>query len=293
MKTIPRLLRIGYAPTALLGANGLSLGLIGAGGAAFLPLLLLSMVALSFAAERARPYSAEWNRPLGDRLRDAIHGLVNEGTVFGSLLLLPAVAAHAPGAGWWPQGWPLVGELLLAILVLDAGITLAHWASHRWRPLWRFHAVHHSVRRMYGLNGLMKHPVHQAIESAAGTLPLVLCGLPADVGQALAFAVGVQLLLQHANVDYTVGPFRRWLATAEVHRFHHQKDPSLGNVNFGLFTTFWDRLLGTFHQEERERLRSEELGIAGDPGYPTRYLAQLAAPFVRPAPAEPAASRQR
>ena len=128
---------------------------------------------------------------------------------------------------------------------------------------------------------LMKHPIHQAIETSAGTLPLLVLGLPSQVALALVFAVAIQLLLQHSNVDCTVGPLRRLLATNEVHRFHHQKWPDLGDVNFGLFTTLWDRLLGTFHNEARGRFESHELGIGEEPDYPTRYLPQLLAPFRR------------
>lgn len=124
----------------------------------------------------------------------------------------------------------------MAIIVADFGITLCHYSSHRIEWLWRFHAVHHSVKRMYGFNGLIKHPVHQALEVTAGTLPLVLVGMPFEVGLLLGFAVAIQLLLQHSNADMTIGPLRHFLALAPVHRFHHQKWAGIGDVNFGLFT---------------------------------------------------------
>lgn len=116
---------------------------------------------------------------------------------------------------------------------------------------------------MYGFNGLIKHPVHQSIEMAAGTMPLVLLGLPVEVGTALAFCTAIQLLVQHSNVDFRLGPLRMWLAAAEIHRLHHRKEPALGDVNFGLFTTIWDRLLGTLHDRaEGVRLSSSDVGIA-------------------------------
>ncbi|WP_232508426.1 sterol desaturase family protein [Qipengyuania flava] len=92
----------------------------------------------------------------------------------------------------------------MAIVLLDVGITLAHFASHRVSFLWRFHAVHHSVRRMYGFNGLLKHPVHQFIEVTAGALPWLLLGIPLDVAAVASFAVLIQLQLQHSNVDMRV-----------------------------------------------------------------------------------------
>jgi sterol desaturase/sphingolipid hydroxylase (fatty acid hydroxylase superfamily) len=95
-------------------------------------------------------------------------------------------------------------QLLLAIALADLGITLVHYASHRSPLLWRLHAVHHSVTRLYGFNGLMKHPMHQLLETLGGTLPLLLLGLPVEVASLLAFSVSIQLLLQHSNVDMHV-----------------------------------------------------------------------------------------
>jgi sterol desaturase/sphingolipid hydroxylase (fatty acid hydroxylase superfamily) len=275
------LLRYGFCPLMLVGVNGAALYLASSEAPKGWLLLLLGMaIAISFSAERVLPYVVEWNQSHGDARRDALHALVNEGANFGILLLLPVFTSFLAVDGVWPNSWPFAFQVLLAVLVADVGIALAHFASHRIDLLWRFHAVHHSVKRMYGFNGLMKHPVHQAIETLVGTTPLVAMGLPPSVALALVFCVAVQLLLQHSNVDYRVGPLRYVLAVNEVHRFHHQKDAALGDVNFGLFTTFVDHLLGTFHYEKREQpFSSEDLGIGTEPDYPIDYLSQLAEPF--------------
>jgi sterol desaturase/sphingolipid hydroxylase (fatty acid hydroxylase superfamily) len=269
-----------YAPLMLLGFNAAAVMLVISGAPKWLLFgLLLAAIALSLLAERFIPYEEDWNRSKNDGARDFLHFVVNEASIVASVLLIPIVAALMPFPSVWPDMWPLWGQLLLAILVADVGITLVHWASHHNNTLWRFHAVHHSVKRMYGFNGLMKHPVHQAIELTAGTLPLVLAGMPLDVAMLLAFAVAVQLLLQHSNADMQIGPLRYVLALAPVHRFHHVKSGREGNVNFGLFTTLWDRLLGTASFDPRRRFKSDDLGIEGAPGYPSSYINQLAKPF--------------
>lgn len=281
MNRLRSAIRFGYVPFQLVGVNGFALAAIsaGAGALALLPLFALS-VASSFLAERFLPYNAAWNEPRGDTGRDTLHAVVNETLSTASVSSIPAVSALGFGFSVWPHHWPFLVQTLAAILVLDLGVTLAHYASHRLRWLWRFHAVHHSVERMYGFNGLMKHPVHQSIEMAAGTLPLVLVGLPLEIGMALGFCTAIQLLVQHSNVDFRLGPLRTWLAAAEIHRLHHRKDPALGDVNFGLFTTIWDRLLGTLcDRHEGVQLSSSELGIGAEPGYPSAYLAQLVRPF--------------
>lgn len=280
------LLKLAYAPAMLMGFIGGAIWLVATGRPHWVlaPLLLVAIL-LSFLAERAAPYEPDWNRDQGDSGRDVLHALVNEASYGLSLALVPALTLLAPFPGLWPHAWPLWLQVLMAIVVADAGITLAHYLSHKVEWLWRFHAVHHSVQRLYGFNGLMKHPLHQAVETTAGATPLILAGMPLEVGVLLGFAVAIQLLLQHSNVDMRIGPLRHVLALAPVHRFHHQRDGHLGDVNFGLFTTVWDRLLGTAMYDAGRRIGRGEVGIGDRPDYPVGYAAQLVEPFRRTPPA--------
>ncbi|MAW82502.1 MAG: fatty acid hydroxylase [Parvularcula sp.] len=276
------IVKILYAPFMLLCLNGAAIWLVSSGAPhwTLAPLFALALW-LSFTFERLAPYTDGWNRPHDDRVRDIAHFVVNETANVASVISLPVFAAIIPWTGIWPHDWPLWGEVLLAIIVADFGITIAHYYSHRWRLLWRFHAVHHSVKRMYGFNGLMKHPLHQGFELIAGVTPLVLAGMPVDVAFLLGFAIAIQLLLQHSNVDMRIGPFKLLLALAPVHRFHHLKDAGEGDVNFGLFTTLWDRMLGTAYYDRAKTFSSDDLGIGAEPDYPTGYLRQLIQPFRR------------
>ena len=272
--------RYGFVPLMLLGAGGAVVALAGAGVPKVLLLLpVLAALALSFAAERTAPYLDDWNDDHDDRSRDVAHALVNETLIIAGVALIPLLAALVPGLGWWPSGLPFAVQVLVAVLAADLGITLTHLASHKVGWLWRMHAVHHSVSRFYGLNGLMKHPLHQSLETAAGVLPLVVVGMPVDVASALGALVAIQLMLQHSNVDYRVGPLRTVLALNEGHRFHHLRWAGVGDVNFGLFTLLWDHALGTFSFDPARRFSSADLGMAAKPHYPTAYAAQLAEPF--------------
>ena len=85
------------------------------------------------------------------------------------------------------------------------------------------------------LMGLMKHPLHQLIETTAGVAPLLLMGAPTEIMVLLATAVTLQLLLQHSNVAYYAGPLKFVLAINAVHRFHHLNTAEEGDVNFGSF----------------------------------------------------------
>jgi sterol desaturase/sphingolipid hydroxylase (fatty acid hydroxylase superfamily) len=279
--TLRTLVRYGYLPIMLIGVNGAGIALA-AGGTAktWLLTLLGGSIAASFGAERLLPYDLSWNDDHGDTGRDVAHALINESLILVSVAAIPLLAALPDATDRWPRRWAFPVQVALAVGVADLGITLVHLASHKIEFVWRFHAVHHSVKRFYGFNGLMKHPVHQTVEMIGGVAPLLLAGMPVDVASALALAIAVQLLLQHSNVDYRAGWFTHVLALNEGHRFHHLKWAGVGDVNFGLFTLVWDHLLGTYSYDPRRRFSSDDLGMDAEPNYPTRYLPQLRAPFT-------------
>lgn len=153
------LARYSYVPFMLLGLNGAGVALIVAGAPKYwLQAVLAVAIAMSFGVERTIPYERSWNHEQGDSAQDRIHVAVNETLVLASVAAIPLLAAIVRAPGIWPSNWQFVLQVLAAILIADLGLTLVHLASHKIATLWRFHAVHHSVTRFYGLNGLMKHP---------------------------------------------------------------------------------------------------------------------------------------
>jgi sterol desaturase/sphingolipid hydroxylase (fatty acid hydroxylase superfamily) len=279
--TLARFLaRFAYVPIMVLGLNGLAIALVAAGRSyAWIALLFGIAVLLSLLAERVLPYEQAWNRSHGDVGKDAAHGILYELNNCIALLILPVITLFIPWHSIWPLSWPIGVQLLLAIVAADVSLTLIHYLSHRVGWLWRLHAIHHGVHRLYGFNGLVRHPLHQGLDLAAGTLPLVLAGLPVNVAVLLAFAISVQLLVQHSNVDVTLGPLQQVLAVGAVHRLHHVNWQGEGDVNFGLFFTFWDRLLGTWRLRSERAPAEGDIGIQDRPHFPQTYVRQVVLPF--------------
>jgi len=274
------LIRLLYLPLFTIGGNAIAIAVVSQGHSKlWLVVLLITFIAIAFLLERAAPFDKTFNQSRGDSGRDFLHALVNESLGILSVLSFPLLVLFNPLPSVWPDTLPLWGQLLLAVFIVDIGITLAHFVSHRINVLWQLHAVHHSVQRMYGFNGLMKHPLHQLIETVAGTTPLLLMGIPQDVLMLLLVAVGLQLLLQHSNVAYFTGPFKHLLAVNVVHRFHHINNAKEGDVNFGLFTQFTDYFLGTRYYDSVKKITIANLGIEDEPNYPSAYLQQLMTPF--------------
>lgn len=274
------LIRLLYLPLFLIVGNGIAIHLVEQGySKLWLIALTAIFIGLAFLLEKLAPYDTVFNKSQGDGNRDASHALVNESLSVIGVISIPMIAGFFSIPSIWPTTSPLWLQLLMAVLIADVGITLVHYASHKIEALWRLHAIHHSVKRMYGFNGLMKHPLHQLIETMAGATPLLLMGAPQEVFMLLVVAVVLQLLLQHSNVAYFTGPLKYLLAVNVVHRFHHLNTAEEGDVNFGLFTTLIDNLLGTAYFDKNRIIKSEDLGIAGQPDYPVNYVEQIAQPF--------------
>ncbi|MDX2257362.1 MAG: sterol desaturase family protein [Hyphomicrobiaceae bacterium] len=283
MAFLVSLVRYGYTPLMLIGFNGLAVWLVASG----YPLwsvgpLALAAVLLSFLVERIAPYEEEWNEDHhGDTSKDWAHGIVYEFSTLNSLLILPGLTLVVPNLGIWPTHLPLWAQLLVAIVVADAMMTLIHYYSHKVGWMWRLHQVHHGVHRLYGFNGFVRHPLHHTLDLTVGMAPLILAGLPFDVAVLLGFTVVIQLLVQHTNVDVVLGPFGRLLAVGPAHRLHHVHWDGEGDVNFGLYFTVWDQLLGTFRAEAPRAPVAGDIGITGEPRFTQSYLRQLILPFVK------------
>jgi sterol desaturase/sphingolipid hydroxylase (fatty acid hydroxylase superfamily) len=268
-------LKVLFVPIMLLGFNGAAVCMAMAHLSLFwLAPLLAAAIVFATAVERIVPYQPAWNEARGEFGRDLIHALVNVAIIIFLVLVI------RPGHALWPRALPFWAQFLLAVLAADAGLTFAHVLSHRVAWLWRIHATHHAATHMYGLNGLLQHPAHQAFEIIVGGGLLIMLGMPHEIGLLVGFAVVVQFVLQHSNADMKIGPLVWLLNVGPVHRRHHLREFEAHGVNFGLFTNLWDYLMGTFDLGRQAPVGRDEVGIA-DPDYPKTYLAQLRQPFAR------------
>lgn len=281
MPSARTLTRYLYAPFMLIGLNGMGYYFITSGWSyAWMALPLAIAVATAFLAERISPNFEQWNADHGDAGTNVLHAIVYEISNINATLLIPVVVWLFPFEGIWPRDLPLVVQLLMAVVFADIGFTLVHYYSHRWPLLWRLHAVHHGVPRLYGLNGLVRHPLHQTLDLVVGTAPIAMMGMPIDVAVLLGLVISVQLIVQHSNVDYRLGPFRNHMAIGQLHHLHHVNWGKEGDCNFGLFFTLWDRLLGTFQPEPSRRIEAKDMGVDEVPDFPKGYIQQLVFPFV-------------
>ena len=242
-----------------------------------LAVLAAAGIAVVALLERLLPYQRDWLLNHGDLRTDLLHGVANLMLLAGTAYALHAVRGIVPVASLWPTHWPIALQLLLAGLIVDVGLYAMHRFSHRVAWAWRLHVIHHSAERLYWLNGERRHPLSALLMAGPGIGMAVALGAPPHVLSAWLGLLSVQLVFQHTNLDYRVGPLRRWLGVAEVHRWHHKREYEDAQVNFGEFFMLWDRLFGSFH-DRPEPLAADAVGLREEI-VPQGYFAQLAWPF--------------
>ncbi len=252
------------------------------------PLLWFNVVYFGLAAtllvlERRWPHSSRWRRGDGQTFANLAHTVLNKGLVQVLVLFAAAIglSALAPplsegGArGVWPREWPMFAQVVLALLVVEFGLYWVHRFGHEWPLLWRFHAVHHSVERLWIVNTGRFHFVDSLLSVIVGMAIPVLLGAPLEVLIWISAITAYVGILTHCNVRMRNRALSRWLNTPGLHRWHHSRDPAEGNGNYGENLMLWDRLFGTWHHPERPP--PENIGI--DEPMPAAFLAQLAHPF--------------
>lgn len=265
-------------PAILTAVIAIALAAVNLPEAPFVPPGVTLAGVLSVGAlERISPYERDWTQNHGDLGADILYNLLGAALIQLSIHFIYPLSLDMVSLRLWPQSLPLWVGVLAAGAIIDFGLYWMHRWSHRAKLLWRFHQPHHSPERLYWLNGERRHLVSALILASPGLLAAALLGLP-QIALAAWFAIlPVHLAFQHANIDYTLGPFRKLLGVAEMHRWHHKRDYEDAQVNFGEVFLVWDWMFGTLH-ETRERVGSGDLGL-NDATYPKGFLAQHRAPF--------------
>ncbi|WP_162558947.1 sterol desaturase family protein [Sphingorhabdus sp. EL138] len=236
--------------------------------------------------ERLMPYSRNWLEGGNDTSVDLmmfISGAFWNGFakyLIQTLFLVGLVEAmEVYGHGLWPSHWPALVQVFLFILIKDFFRYWLHRALHEVPFLWRFHAAHHSVKRLYWLNGIRSHPVEVVGQAVLFAVPYALLQPTAEVAMV---AILMQLtigIFQHANIDLKLGFWEYIFSIGDNHRYHHYPDKGVGDSNYGGEFILFDILFGTFHKVKGERPH-DNIGIGTAPNYPMTMAGLYIAPFL-------------
>lgn len=161
------------------------------------------------------------------------------GVVLGILWQLKWAQFYLP---FDQYGW---SYLLLSAVILsifhDLYFYLTHRALHHPWLYRRFHAVHHASLQPSPWASFSFHPVESIIEALP--LPLFSLLIPLHPVVIIGYLTLMTLsaIINHLGFEVMPVKLQRWLISGTHHSAHHR----YFNYNFGLFYTFWDRLLKT------------------------------------------------
>jgi sterol desaturase/sphingolipid hydroxylase (fatty acid hydroxylase superfamily) len=244
---------------------------------------ILGAIVVLLLAEWQLPYKKQWQPRWQDIKNDGTYLLLVQTLLprFFSWLLLIVLLGRLSegnriGLGWWPSQAPLLLQALLVTLLSDL---LRYWL-HRWNHtlpfLWRFHAVHHSVEKLYWLNTSRFHPFEKLLQFLMDVTPFVLLGVPADVLALHLIWYGVNGFFQHSNIDLRYGWLNYIVSSTDLHRWHHAREASVSNHNYGNNLIVWDLVFGTYYNPKDKSL--SDIGLQ-NPSYPQSFSEQLIAPL--------------
>jgi sterol desaturase/sphingolipid hydroxylase (fatty acid hydroxylase superfamily) len=136
------------------------------------------------------------------------------------------------------------------VVVQDFLYWVLHYTGHYCRLFWAMHVTHHSSEHFNFTTGF-RSTVFEPLYRTFFYLPLAIMGFNA-IDILYAYLV-TQLYGNLVHTQYRI-PLPKWygliFVTPAHHRVHHASNIPYLDKNMGMVLILWDRLFGTFHDED-------------------------------------------
>lgn len=205
------------------------------------------LIAIEFAVAR-------WRGNTSYRSNDAINslglGVISQVVgVFTKLLGVGVYAWAVKHVGLFRLPADSVLVWISALLLYDFLYYWLHRKGHEVNVLWAAHVVHHQSEA-YNLTTALRQTGTGFLLSWVFYLPMALLGYPVEVFVVVAL---IDLLYQfwvHTGEVGKLGWFDRVFCSPSNHRAHHAVNDRYLDRNYGGILILWDRLFGTFVEED-------------------------------------------
>ncbi len=272
-----RLIRHLLWPFCLLTSMGiLALGFSRGTETLYFNLSYLWIIACLLLCERLFTYRTDWAQSDGQTGPNIYHTLLNKGLVQVAIVVGISTGLIATQEDNLLSDWPLPVQILVGLVSSEFGLYWAHRCSHEYPFLWRFHSVHHSVKKLWIVNTGRFHFVDSAVSVFGGLPFLILCGISTDAIVWVSAITAYIGILTHCNADMRCGVLNKVFNTPELHRWHHSIESRIGNNNYGENLMAWDQIFGTYYTRKNAVVGT--IGI--NEKMPTTFSKQLLVPFI-------------
>ena len=169
--------------------------------------------------------------------------------VFGKVLSIGIYAWF--GAHLAPVTLPVdqVAVWVFALLAYDFLYYWLHRAGHEVNILWAAHVVHHQSEH-YNLSTALRQTGSGMLLGWLFYLPMALAGVPTEVFVVVALIALLYQFWVHTEQIGRLGWFDRVFCSPSNHRAHHAVNARYLDRNYGGILIVWDRLFGTFVEED-------------------------------------------
>ena len=177
---------------------------------------------------------------------------------------------------------PVWLQAALFLVLADFMMYWLHRMFHR-GGFWKYHAIHHSSEDVDWISAARFHPVNLLLGTIGVDVVLLMAGISPNVMLWLGPFNIFHSAFVHANLNWTLGPFRYVIATPVFHRWHHTSPLEGGNTNFAGTFPLWDILFKTFRLPEGPAARSVWRGGPGRVPARNGRATGLSVPQIDPA----------
>ncbi|MFC4817331.1 sterol desaturase family protein [Flavobacterium sp. GCM10023249] len=137
----------------------------------------------------------------------------------------------------------LILSILYMICLHDCYFYWTHTLMHRVSFFYQFHKIHHQSHNLNPWSAFAFHPVEALL--SLGIMPLIIFIIPVHPLALLIFFTIVTVYNIIIHLGYKIqsaGLSNGIQNTAENHELHHREE----RYNFGLYFTFWDKIMKTY-----------------------------------------------
>jgi sterol desaturase/sphingolipid hydroxylase (fatty acid hydroxylase superfamily) len=195
-----------------------------------------------------------WRNNNTYRVNDAINslslGILSVATRLVSLKV-GAVVFSAAEQNWalWHLDTGSAWAWLFGILLYDFLYYWFHRISHERQIFWASHVVHHQSED-YNLSTALRQTSTSFLLTWIFFVPCFLLGMPLYMYVTIAAAHLIYQFWVHTRHIPKLGFLEWFMITPSNHRVHHAQNSHYIDKNYGGLFIVWDRLFGTFTEED-------------------------------------------
>lgn len=137
-------------------------------------------------------------------------------------------------------------SIIFMVLLHDTYFYWTHRLIHHSKLFEYVHKVHHSFKSPTPWASFAFHPLEAII--SLGIIPIIIFIIPYHHLALLLFVTFLTVYSVIIHLGFSVPRLNqlKYSNTPEAHDYHHLTSKS----NYGLYFTFWDKIMGTYHVEQ-------------------------------------------